>query len=391
MTRAPFLALTAILLLSGCETTNGSRPVSSAPTSGRHSALAVLTPADAHERELLAPGGNADALAKWAVELGKRADRSDLPDEAKALRLRARRFALAAQERGSGNLMIDVILSSIADDGSPVAVTYSSQTEANQLVSDGEKKFGRGDLDGALACYERALAVDPHCHRAALFAGDVFFSRGDNTAAVQWFDRAITIDPDVETAHRYRGDALVRLGQYTAARDSYIATLVAAPYSKISRAMLLHWAAAAASRVQFPDVSFPRGSLAIADGKMGVNCDPRDGALSLAYVIARAAYVTESKIPLASYRHSLAEEADGLRKFVLIADELKEKNPRDPNILAHSAVIEFLAQMDRDGLLEAHILLDRTDAGIAADYADYRAQHRDQLSRYVRTVWLGAK
>jgi hypothetical protein len=47
-----------------------------------------------------------------------------------------------------------------------------------------------------------------------------------------------------------------------------------------------------------------------------------------------------------------------------------------------------LKKLDKDGLLEAFILLAMPDAGIAADFADYRKTNVAELRRYVKQYVL---
>ncbi len=63
----------------------------------------------------------------------------------------------------------------------------------------------------------------------------------------------------------------------------------------------------------------------------------------------------------------------------VIAEDAKSKKKAkniDPALLA-------LVQMDHAGFLEPFVLFNRADAGIARDFAAYRAAHRDVLRRYL--------
>jgi hypothetical protein len=79
------------------------------------------------------------------------------------------------------------------------------------------------------------------------------------------------------------------------------------------------------------------------------------------------------------YRHSLPEEAAGLRKVAEgVSRDLKagKIHSLDPSLAT-------LVKLNDEGMLEAYILLGRADQGIAHDYAGYREAHRDQLRRYL--------
>jgi len=76
----------------------------------------------------------------------------------------------------------------------------------------------------------------------------------------------------------------------------------------------------------------------------------------------------------------LKEEAEALDTMVKVlapeAGSQKKAEKLDPALLA-------LIQIDREGLLEPFVLLNRADRQIALDYPSYRAAHRDKLYRYV--------
>ena len=79
------------------------------------------------------------------------------------------------------------------------------------------------------------------------------------------------------------------------------------------------------------------------------------------------------------YRRTMREEADSLHLMVTVLMEQKDfdkkKNDLDPSLLS-------LLQIDRAGFIEPFALLNRADKEIAADYAPYRAAHRDTIFRY---------
>ncbi len=82
----------------------------------------------------------------------------------------------------------------------------------------------------------------------------------------------------------------------------------------------------------------------------------------------------------AAYRHTLKEEAEALGTVAdVVARERDDKQgggekDMDPELAG-------LIRIRDAGLLEAYILLFRPDAGIAQDYAVYRATNREKLLR----------
>ena len=79
-----------------------------------------------------------------------------------------------------------------------------------------------------------------------------------------------------------------------------------------------------------------------------------------------------------SYRHSLKEETDALHSLIGFATKVAAKQKASPD-----GTLASLAEIEKAGLLEPFVLLNRTDAGIAQDYAGYRASNRDKISRYL--------
>ena len=77
----------------------------------------------------------------------------------------------------------------------------------------------------------------------------------------------------------------------------------------------------------------------------------------------------------AQYRHTLAEEVDALRLFVLALSQPGVASTLDPAFAA-------LVKIDQAGFIEPFALLNRADKDIAEDYAPYRAVHRDTIYRY---------
>ncbi len=74
--------------------------------------------------------------------------------------------------------------------------------------------------------------------------------------------------------------------------------------------------------------------------------------------------------------NSLAEEADALRSVLAIAGGDKKVRNLNPSLAK-------LKKLNDEGLLEAYILLARTDQGIRGDHPVYLRQNRDKLRRYV--------
>jgi hypothetical protein len=75
----------------------------------------------------------------------------------------------------------------------------------------------------------------------------------------------------------------------------------------------------------------------------------------------------------------LKEEADAMRAALKVLAEQKggDANKIDPSL-------EVIKKLDKEGLLEAYILLALPDEGIANDFPAYRKSNVEDLRRYVK-------
>jgi len=245
-----------------------------------------------------------------------------------------------------------------------------------------EAAFAKGDLDAALAGYASIAAQDPSSYDARLFAV---------AHAAEWFQKAIGVDPDRETAYRYWGDALVNDDKVEEALPKFIDAVVAEPYQSRTWNGLAQWAGRAGATVSAPTIKLPKApeQQKQNNGKTAVAItvdpeslrNPNSGAAWLAYAATRALWRGEKFAETfpheRDYRHSLAEEVDALTATLMVLDSLKVADDAlDPSLRA-------LAQLRQDSLIEAFVLLNAADGGIARDYAAYRAEHRAKLRDYV--------
>jgi tetratricopeptide (TPR) repeat protein len=310
-------------------------------------------------------------------------------DEGRALRRRGRSILVEMKKSGPLSELGGVLVEGVPEDGG--VPTFSNKSDAQAAMKEGEAAFARREFDAARRAYQRALALDPTLYHAPLFVGDTYFVQGQLQPARTWFRRAILIDPDKEVAHRYLADALVKAGQAAAARLCYIDAVVAQPYVRQPWLALAGWARANQVTLSHPrivpedlegdgDAGKPRESKESPQepGR------PDDGhSRWRLYRETREAWKKDrfhKTFPRAVYRHSLAEEADALRQVAraiaadVNAGRIKQPDPCFANLM----------QLDKEGLLEAYILIARPDDGISQDYDTYRATHRSELRRYLK-------
>ena len=82
-----------------------------------------------------------------------------------------------------------------------------------------------------------------------------------------------------------------------------------------------------------------------------------------------------------TYRHSLKEEAAALRGALKVIEKEKDQSTLDPSLV-------IVKKLEKEGLLEAFILLALPDEGIAKDFAEYRRTNVENLRRYVKQYVL---
>lgn len=310
-------------------------------------------------------------------------------DLRKKARARARTFLTKARDMGDNSNLIQILLGMIPEDGGET--TYSPRKEVNDAMQQAEADFARGDYDKAREGYLRVLLLDPKNYNAALFMGDVYFKQHINGSAGEWFARAVEIDPNQETAYRYWGDALWASGKKAESREKFIQAVIADPYNSNRpwiglkqwadyNKLTLHW-------VKLQD----KGSVAVQDDQhINITLDPASlskhdpsGPAWVAYTMNRAVWHNEKfkkEFPNdAKYRRTMREESESLHLMadVLVGQKDFEKHKKDLD----PALVD-LVQLDKSGLLEPFVLLNRADGEIAQDYGPYREAHRDILFRY---------
>src|SRR5947208_215728 len=107
----------------------------------------------------------------------------------------------------------------------------SQVNRANELLQ-------KGDLDGALACWEMALQKSPRnlAIRREIYRniGDVFSKMGRTDEAIAQFEKCLSISPDFAEAHHDLANALRRTGRYSDAVAHYESALRLDPRSVLT-------------------------------------------------------------------------------------------------------------------------------------------------------------
>ena len=305
----------------------------------------------------------------------------------KALRVRARNAFLRARSLKFEEPRLEALIESLPEDGSDDA-GFTPNSKANALMEEGEALFSQGKPDEALKKYQQALELDPKLYHAALFSGDIYLQKQDYAQAETWYQKAIAIDPNIETAYRYSATPLMRQRKTDAARDRYVEAFITEPYNRFARAGMIQWAEATQTTLGHPQIDIPTDITFDEKGDAKINLDastllgPKDdGSFAwLTYGVTRSSWRKEKFAKTfpneKTYRHSLAEEVEALRKVISIATSDKRTKTLSPSL-------SRLKKLDEQGLLEAYILIARADEGIAQDHPAFLRANRDKLRMYV--------
>jgi tetratricopeptide (TPR) repeat protein len=307
----------------------------------------------------------------------------------KQARARGRELLLKAQKLGADNLLLKAMLEEVPIDGGD-DTAFSTKKEVDEAMREGEGAFASGNFPKAIEMYQRALLLDPKLYEAALFTGDVYFKTADQPKAGEWFARAVAINPDRETAYRYWGDSLMKQGKVTEAGEKFVEAFIAEPYNRLARAGLVNWGERVNVKLAHPRVKVPtdvkskdKNTTITFDANILNKDDKKNGAAAawMAYGIIRASWQSEfaKQYPNEkTYRHSLKEEAAALRGAIeAVQNQKVDPKNEDPSL-------QILRKLNKEGLLEAFILLALPDAGIANDFPAYRKTNIEDLRRYVK-------
>ena len=301
--------------------------------------------------------------------------------EAKQLSAKALEQFKSAKQLGLDDPSNDALIQILS--GAPSAGgshNYSENEQAEKAMNDGESLFAQSKYDEAVKLFEKALALDPKLYQAATSGGDCFTARGDWANAEKWYQKAIAIDPNRETAYRYSATPFMKQKKYDLARDRYVEALITEPYSQMSPRGISQWAEITGSKLGHPVVDVPEFTFdekGKAIPKVALNANDASASPWLAYLATRESWKKDTFAKTfpneKEYRHTLKEECEALRAAVKAAQEQKSPNKQ----------FELLAGLDKDGVLEAFVLMAKADEGIADDHADYLKNNRPKLRQYV--------
>jgi tetratricopeptide (TPR) repeat protein len=92
---------------------------------------------------------------------------------------------------------------------------------AENYVNSGARKRGKGDLDGAIADYSKAIQLKPDYATAYYDRGAARMAKGDLDASIADYGKAIELQPDMVTAYNGRGIARHHKGDLEGSMSDY--------------------------------------------------------------------------------------------------------------------------------------------------------------------------
>jgi tetratricopeptide (TPR) repeat protein len=301
-------------------------------------------------------------------------------------RLRARDFLDKAWDLGNTSplaMNLAQLLRQLPANG---AIKFSDNPQVEQFMRAGEAAFSRRDFDEALKDYSKALELEPKNYTAALFFGNAYDKQNQFAKGAEWYERAIQLDPNVETAYRYYADMLAKQGDMTKARAMLIQAAVAEPYNRIVWRELRAWATLNDTQINLIYAGIPAAPK--DGGAAGINSNPhKPPVVSVAWDAYQAVRTNwqrggefKKRFPdEKEYRHTLAEESEALIAAAKVLEKRKDNNTAESGNQTSS----LLPKLYEAGLVEPYVLFSLGDAGIARDYAGYRAGNRKKLEEYM--------
>jgi tetratricopeptide (TPR) repeat protein len=171
---------------------------------------------------------------------------------------------------------------------------WTIKPEAQELLDEGEKAFQAKQYDVAAEKYKAATVADPEAAGAYYFYGDaLLFGAHDAAGALAQYEKGLALDPSMPAGHMFAATALVHLGRSDEAREQIVKALALYPsYDavwNVAGTVYDRWNARPPVRYPF-DV--PAGYLG-AKGKNGVDIYMGPEGRWLGYAVCKAVWANE--------------------------------------------------------------------------------------------------
>src|SRR5437016_5567595 len=101
------------------------------------------------------------------------------------------------------------------------AYAQTAPSSPGDYVNRGTAQYAKGDFDGAIADYDKAIALDRNYVVAYINRGNARDDKGDHDGAIADYDKAIALNPNEATAYYNRGIARRAKGDLDGAIADY--------------------------------------------------------------------------------------------------------------------------------------------------------------------------
>ncbi|HAA28221.1 MAG TPA: hypothetical protein DCE56_11770 [Cyanobacteria bacterium UBA8553] len=128
------------------------------------------------------------------------------------LQVIAQQFGL---ETNDPQMIIQEVINQLA------VANQGATEEAETWFTQAIQEHQAGDLEQAIASYDKVLEMRPDAYQAWFNRGNVLVQLGRFEEAIASFDKTLEFQPDLHEAWDHRGDALSSLGRFDEASASY--------------------------------------------------------------------------------------------------------------------------------------------------------------------------
>ncbi len=296
-------------------------------------------------------------------------------------RVQAHAELMRAHELGDNSELCQALLSAVPEDGSEVR--HPNQKEVNAALARGDAAIESLDRDGATREYSLAVELSPDNYFTPVGIGLKYVRLKQWEEAGKWYALSLRISPDNGTAYGNWVVALTEAGEMKEAREKLVQGLLISDGTYINLP-LNRWLNANHLKLKKINIKVP-DEYPIGKIKTMIVVDPawlgkNDGGDAwLMYPRARRLWKKHfDESYITGYRHSLAEEVDALSQVVAAFNEsLAKGNVKEPD-----PALMLLSHFQREGLLEAFVLLVQGDKEVSSELYRYQTQHRDKLMEF---------
>ncbi len=165
----------------------------------------------------------------------------------------------------------------VAGCATSTVVSRNVQAESETIADEGQRLLRSGNLDAALAEFERAIAINPELTVAYLGAGDIHRRSGDYTRAEESYREAARLEPNSFRAQYSHGLSLQLLQRVSEAIRAYLRALAIDPD---------HFAANLNLAIAYLSIGEPGQGVAFAERAVGIRPDDGPARVNLAATYA---------------------------------------------------------------------------------------------------------